>query len=61
MKQKWSIHCCGLDKYCRDYAGRLWRLHVNSPWWHLGIALTPGTRYATSEKDDWISFHKYTS
>ncbi len=41
-----DVHICALDRECRF--GRIrgaWRLEIHTPWWHLGIALTPGDRF----------------
>lgn len=44
-RQKFGVHCCALDSECRHNIGWCWRLEVNTPWWHLGIALTRKNRY----------------
>lgn len=25
--------------------GRMWRVHIDTRWWNLGIALTPGCKF----------------
>jgi hypothetical protein len=59
-KQKFGLHCCALNSKCRGDIGWCWRLGLNTPWWHLGLALRPADRYVrviTSDplkvKTDW--------
>jgi hypothetical protein len=46
-----SVHCCLIDKQCRSY-GAPPRLHVNTPWLHVGVALRPSARFARFANDD---------
>jgi hypothetical protein len=45
MKNGFSVHCCLLDKECRQYDPPK-RIHLNTPWFHLAFALTPGSKFA---------------
>lgn len=54
-KQHWLIHCCALDQECRLYHGWLWRVHINSPWWHFGVALRPKDKFG----NDWRIFQRW--
>lgn len=61
MRQKWGVHMCVLDRTCRRHAGWVWRLQVNTPWWHLGIALAPASRYVgKGDGAYWTSFTRHT-
>jgi hypothetical protein len=60
---RWWVHSCLLDSECRRVAGPTWRIDLNSPWWHLGIALRPGDRFVTKASDgqyrpSWFSFRR---
>lgn len=72
MKKRFSLHVCQLSKDCRQYDPPN-RVHLNTPWFHLALALTPGSRFAGRidmekfrasrevvpiEKDRWISFRR---
>lgn len=64
MKQRFGVHVCLLDRECRQYAGRVLRVEVNSPWWHFGVALRPGDRYVRQTEDGgfrttWTSFRSW--
>lgn len=59
MASKWSVHICGpwsLNNSCREFGCA--RIEIGIAWFHLGIALTPGSRYAGKlhEPPRWISF-----
>lgn len=65
-RKQWSLHCCALDKECRQYTGWMWRLHLNTPWGHLGIALRTKDKYARmstlfgpAERTEWTSRTRY--
>jgi hypothetical protein len=54
--RRFDVHVCALDAECRLYAGSTWRLHVNTPWWHVGIALRPADRFVRSAgKFHWLT------
>lgn len=57
--KKWSIHFCPLDPDCRA-VGAPWRLHVSTPWFHWGLALRPGDRFAhrIGERSTWTFFNR---
>lgn len=56
-QDRFYLHLCVLDRECRYYAGWVWRLHINTPWWHLGLALRPKDRFADRyPKARWVSF-----
>lgn len=56
MKQKFFLHICLLDAGCRRYAGIMLRVHLNTPWWHFGVALRPKDKFANiGDGGDWIS------
>lgn len=58
-RQKWFLHFCLLDAECRTYTG-LWRVHLNTPWWHVAVALRPGDRFArVPEGLDWVTCHRW--
>lgn len=42
----WSVHFCPFSKDVRVYGAPMWRIHFNSPWFHVGVSLTPGCRFA---------------
>lgn len=71
-RHKFHVHCCVLDSECRGDIGWCWRLEIRTPWWHLGIALTPANRYVrlrdrnaaepfdkANLKREWINFSRY--
>jgi hypothetical protein len=65
-KQKFSLHSCVLDSGCRGDIGWCWRLDVNTPWWHLGIALRPKDRYVRMTRREpftyalsWVYFQRW--
>lgn len=65
MTSRWSLHFCPLDKECRRTipGGPPWRIVLNTPWGHLGIALTPDNRYSRladdgSFRSTWIHFRR---
>lgn len=45
QRHKFGLHCCALDSECRGDIGWCWRLQLNTPWWHLGIALRRNDQY----------------
>lgn len=63
-RQRFAVHCCALDRECREVmrpiGGAPWRVEVNTRWWHFGIALTPESRYARVDGNDWYFFRKWT-
>lgn len=54
---KWSLHVCSLDRQCRA-AGAPHRIYVTTPWFYLGVALTPEARYAPPLVEPWLSEYK---
>ena len=59
----WSMHLCGKlswDKWCRDYGCA--RLHINTPWWFLTVALNPDARWIVGHPADgrtgWIELKR---
>lgn len=59
-KQKWNLHVCVLDPECRYYAGWVWRVHLNTPWRHLGAALRPRDRFARVDgRADWFTAQRW--
>lgn len=50
LMSKWSVHLCP-DREDLEWmpGGRPWchwgRVHLNSPWFHFALALTPGWRF----------------
>lgn len=59
-KQRWSIHFCALDAECRGNIGWCWRLEINTPRRHLGIALRPADRYARIDGSaGWITSSRH--
>jgi hypothetical protein len=49
-----------LDRVTRKYCGWVWRLHVNTPWWHLGIALRPADRFVQADGSaSWFFTRKW--
>jgi hypothetical protein len=71
-KLKFYLHCCALDSECRGDIGWCWRVHLNTPWWHVAVALRPADMfvklrdleaadlYANSNKIySWVDFGKW--
>lgn len=57
----WSVHCCLLDAECRSM-GLVARVHLNTPWWHIGVALHPSSRFAYLDgSSTWTSRRRWTS
>lgn len=55
----WNVHCCRLDSHCRKYGGP-WRIGVTTPWWHLDVALSPGSRFVQlGGRTNWFLFRRY--
>ncbi len=54
-----SAHICALDKECRLYSAGIWRLEIDTPWWHLGIAFTRMSQYGSvTGRDRWTSWDR---
>ena len=53
------IHACFLDKDCRRW-GAPKRLHIFTKRWNIGIAFTPGDRFAhrPDKRSQWVSVSK---
>lgn len=60
--RRFHVHCCALDRECRRWTeGQLWRVEFSTPGMHLGIALSPKSRYvAAGGESRWISYRKKT-
>lgn len=70
--QKWSVHVCLLDKHCRENTALLDskpvnRVHLNTPWFHFGVALVKHSQFAgrideagrINAKGRWFDFRRY--
>lgn len=52
--RKWKLHACFLDKEDIKITGeRMWRVHLNTPWFHFAVGLTPNWRFSRYHKV-WI-------
>jgi hypothetical protein len=38
------LHACFLSRDCRRF-GVVWRVHLDTPWGHFGMALVPGSGF----------------
>jgi hypothetical protein len=57
----WTLHACFLDRDCDSHfprRSRMWRIHLGTPWFHSGVALRPGDRFAgrLDAPARWIDF-----
>ncbi|HYJ69772.1 MAG TPA: hypothetical protein VEX15_19130 [Nocardioidaceae bacterium] len=45
MGRRWSIHCCLLSPHDWRYGRPPPRLHIDTSWFHLAVALWPSGRF----------------